>query len=102
MALHEDIMATLQNNLDALRRHKVRKIGLFGSAARKEAGSGSDLDFLVEFEEKSFDNYMDLKFFLEDLFGRKVDLVIEGTIKPALRAKILQETIYAPGLSSLS
>ena len=102
MALHEDIMATLQNNLDALRRHKVRKLGLFGSAARSEASGQSDLDFLVEFEEKSFDNYMDLKFFLEGLFGRKVDLVIEGSIKPALRAKILQEAIYAPGLSSLS
>jgi predicted nucleotidyltransferase len=102
MALHENIMATLQSNLDTLRRHKVRKLGLFGSAARSEEGGQSDLDFLVEFEEKSFDNYMDLKFFLEELFGRKVDLVIEDSIKPALRAKILKEAIYAPGLSSLS
>lgn len=69
MARQEDIMATLRDNLEALRKYKVRKLGLFGSAARGEAKSGSDLDFVVEFEEKSFDHYMDLKFFLEELFG---------------------------------
>ncbi len=49
----------------------VSRLGLFGSAARGEAGEDSDLDFLVELENKTFDAYMDLKEFLEDLFAVK-------------------------------
>ena len=73
----------------------MRRLGLFGSAARGEATDSSDLDFLVELEKKTFDNYMDLKFFLEDLFGCKVDLVMKDALKPRLREPILKETIYA-------
>lgn len=56
------------------------------------------MDFLVDFDKKTFDNYMDLKFFLEDLFGRKADLVIKDTIKHRIRHAFLHETIYALGL----
>ncbi len=55
------------------------------------------MDFLVKFENATFDNYFDLKFFLEDLFGRPVDLVFADTIKPRIRSTILKETIYAQG-----
>ena len=58
----------------------------------------SDLDFLVEFEKKSFDAYMDLKAFLETLFGCRVDLVLENAIKPRLRSTILNEALHAEGL----
>jgi hypothetical protein len=62
----------------------------------------SDLDFLVEFEKKSFDAYfdayMDLKAFLEKLFGCRVDLVLENAIKPRLRSTILNEALHAEGL----
>ncbi|AFV22937.1 nucleotidyltransferase [Methanolobus psychrophilus R15] len=44
---------------------------------------------------KTFDNYMELKFYLENIFGRKVDLVIETAIKPILREAILKEAVYA-------
>jgi len=57
-----------------------------------------DLDFLVEFQTKSFDAYMDLKDLLEQWFGRPVDLVLADALKPALRDKVLRETVYAPGL----
>ena len=50
--------------------------------ARDEASQTSDLDFLVEFQRKSFDGYMDLKEFLEQLFGRRVDLVLPETLNP--------------------
>jgi uncharacterized protein len=70
---------------------------LFGSAARGEATEGSDLDFLVELEKKTFDNYMDLIFFLEELFNCKVDLVMKENIKPRLREPILKETVYVTG-----
>ena len=58
----------------------------------------SDLDFVVEMENETFDSYMDLKEFLEDLFHCKVDLVLMDAIKPRLRPIILGETIYVQGL----
>jgi len=69
----------------------VRKIGIFGSSARGEAGPASDIDVLVELEDPTFDRYMDLKFFLEDLFGRPCDLVLEDSLKEGIRAKALGE-----------
>ena len=93
----ERILKLLQENHAAIKSYGVQRLGLFGSCARNEDRETSDLDFIVEFEKKSFDAYMDLKAFLEDLFGCRVDLVIEGNIKPRLRSRILAETIYAPG-----
>lgn len=87
-------------NMEKIRGYGVRRIGLFGSYSRGEQTETSDVDILVEFEddEKTFDNYMDLKFFLEDLFGLKVDLVMEGTIKPDLLPYILGSVKYAAGV----
>jgi len=76
-------------------RFGVRKIGVFGSAARGEAGPESDIDVLVEFEDPAFDRYMDLKFYLEDLFGRPCDLVIEESLKEGLRDSVRREVLYA-------
>lgn len=73
----------------------VRKIGIFGSAARGEAGPASDIDVLVELEDPTFDRYMDLKFFLEDLFGRPCDLVLEDSLKQGVRSQALREVLYA-------
>ncbi len=67
----EQVMETLAANREAIRRFGVRRLALFGSCARGEEAPSSDLDFLVEFDEDSFDAYMDLKFFLEELFGCK-------------------------------
>ena len=88
MLSRKTIVRSLEEQQEALRRLGVKKLELFGSFARNQARAGSDLDFLVEFENKSFDAYMDLKFFLEDLFHKPVDLVIPGTIKPGLRRDI--------------
>ena len=94
----EEILQSLNENSDIIRGFGVRKLGLFGSYARGNEKEASDIDFLVEFEKKTFDNYMDLKIFLERLFGCKVDLVIADVVKPRLRRPILEETIYAQGL----
>lgn len=94
----EEVLNTLERNREAIRRYGVRRLGLFGSCGRGEASKTSDLDFVVEFESKSFDAYMDLKAFLEGLFGCQVDLVLSDAIKPRLRERILKETRYAPGL----
>ena len=81
-------------------RYGVRRIGLFGSFVRNEARDESDLDVLVEFRdgEETFEHYMDLKFHLDDLFERQVDLVIEALIKPLLQPYILSEAVYVEGL----
>jgi hypothetical protein len=65
---------------------------------RRENTSASDFDFLVEFDQISFDAYMDLKAHLEKLFGCPVDFVLADALKARLREPILNETIHAPGL----
>ena len=94
----EQVLAKLSEERDNIRRFGVRSLGLFGSVARAENTSASDLDMLVEFEHKSFDAYMDLKAYLEDLFDCPVDLVLANALKPRLREPILNETVHAPGL----
>jgi len=93
-----DIFKILEENKDILRGFGVRKLGLFGSFARDDATPESDIDFIVKFEVKSFDAYVKLKYFLEDLFCRKVDLVTTDAIRPKLRPFIEKEVIYATGL----
>jgi predicted nucleotidyltransferase len=88
----------LPENRDAIRRFGVRRLALFGSCARGDGNESSDLDFLVDLENKTFDAYMGLKEFLEDLFHCEVDLVLENTIKPRLRPYILSEAVDVPGL----
>jgi len=79
-------------------RFSVRRIGLFGSYSQRKSRVKSDIDLLVELSEPTFDNYMDLKFFLEELFDREVDLVMADTLKRRLRSQVLSEVIYAEGL----
>lgn len=93
----ENVLAAIEAHRDEIRSFGVRRLGLFGSYVRGEEKAASDLDFVVEFEHKSFDAYMDLKFFLEGIFGVPVDLVLSDSIKPRLRSHILPETLYALG-----
>ena len=76
-------------------RFTVQRIGVFGSYARGDAGPDSDVDILVDLKEPTFDNYMDLKFYLEEILDHQVDLVIHDTIKPRLKPIIEQEVLYA-------
>ena len=78
-------------------RFHLESIGVFGSHARGEERAESDLDVLVEFMDGhvTFDNYMDLKFYLEDHFKCKIDLVIKDSIREELKDSILGEVTYA-------
>lgn len=80
-----EILRLLRDQRSALRRLGVRRLALFGSYLHGTAGPDSDVDLLVRFERPTFDAYMDTKFLLEDVLGRRVDLVTESTLKPALR-----------------
>ena len=77
-------------------RFGVREIGIFGSYVRGDATMKSDIDILVEFKEgfKTLDNYMDLKFYLEDLLEVPVDLVSKTALKPGIKSYILEEVVY--------
>lgn len=94
----EQIFRAIEDNTAHIRSFGVRHLSLFGSCARNDNAASSDLDFVVEFDRKSFDAYMGLKLFLEELFGCGVDLVLADAIKPRLRDRIMGEMIHAPGL----
>ena len=94
---------TKQQILDLLREHQstlrsfgVKRCGLFGSFVRTEQQARSDVDILVEFDpqRKSFDNFMNLAFYLDDLLGRKVDLVTTEALSPYIGPRILHEVEY--------
>ncbi|MEB3231498.1 MAG: nucleotidyltransferase family protein [Leptolyngbyaceae bacterium] len=88
------VLQTLRTQPDLFSQFKIKTLALFGSTARNEATAQSDLDFLVEFDaDPTLDLYMDLKFFLEDLFEKKVDLVTKGSLKPQITDTVLSEAI---------
>lgn len=93
MNSRDQILRLLQERWEELGRLGVRRLSLFGSAARDRSHEGSDLDFLVEFESKSFDAYMNLKDYLEGLFGCEVDLVLPSALKPRLKDRILADAV---------
>jgi hypothetical protein len=90
-----DVLETLRAHREEIRALGARRLGLFGSVARGEATAASDVDLLVDLDSRTFDRYMDLKLYLEDLLGRRVDLVLADRIKSELRDRILAETIDA-------
>ncbi len=75
-------------------RFYVSKIGLFGSFARDEQTETSDIDLLVEFSRPVGFEFLDLKDYLESVFGREVDLVTPNAIKPYMKDEILSEVQY--------
>jgi predicted nucleotidyltransferase len=92
----QEVLEKLRFHLPELReRFLVRDLMLFGSVARDEAMDSSDVDLVVEFEgTATFDRFMGLKFFLENLLGCEVDLVTRKALRPAIRASIEREAIH--------
>jgi len=97
-------MKSLESVMEILRSHKdeMRKkfgvcvLGIFGSYVRGEETDESDIDILVDFasEYRTFDNYMDVKFYLEDLLETRVDLIMKTALKPRIRPYVLEEVVY--------
>lgn len=95
--MQNKITTTFKEHLPEIKsKFKVKEIGIFGSHIKGKARKRRDIDILVEFEEgfKIFDNYMKLKFYLEDLFDCKVDLVLKSALKEELKPYILSEVVY--------
>ena len=81
-------MKLIENNIqkiiDLCKKHKVHKLFVFGSVLTSRFNDNSDVDLVVD-----FDNFFDFKYALENLFGRKVDLLEEQTIKnPYLKKNV--------------
>lgn len=89
------VLELLSANAQELHALGARWLALFGSFARDEAETESDVDLLVDLDRHTFDRYMDLKLRLEDLLGRRVDLVLVEKLKPRVRDQILREAIRA-------
>ena len=72
-----------------------RRVILFGSVARGDAGPDSDIDLLVEFSRPvGFVTFMRLEHFLSERLGARVDLVTSDSLKPVIRQDVLAEVIY--------
>ena len=90
------------NVIETLKKHEreikekygVRRIGVFGSYVRGEQGEKSDIDILVEFDKPTFDNFINLSLYLEELFGRKVDLVTIKGLSPYISPIIEKEVVW--------
>jgi len=77
-----------------LQKYGVKRASIFGSAVRDEIREDSNIDILVEIEKDiSLLDFVALKLELEDILGRKVDLVEFDTIKPKLKDRILKEQV---------
>ncbi len=86
----------LAANRAQLKRLGVEKIALYGSVARDEATQQSDVDVLVELADAflTLEGCMDFCFYLEELFGRRVDITTFRSIKPHMRDRVLADAVY--------
>lgn len=89
----EEIIQRILTQREKLASLGVANIGLFGSFARGEQTHSSDIDILIEFEPEkhTFDNFMEIAFLLEDLLGRKVEIVTPEGLSPHIGPHILKE-----------
>lgn len=90
------IFLSIQNKKSTLKKYGVKQLGLFGSYVRNEANPLSDVDFIVEFEEgkKTYTNFIELAYYLEELLGKRVELLTTQSLSPYLKSKILNEVEY--------
>lgn len=91
----DDIVSLLREHQSEIERFGVKSLALFGSVVRGEAGKTSDVDFLVEFARPvGLFEFIDLKGYLENLLGCKIDLGTPASLKPGLRERVLKEAVY--------
>jgi predicted nucleotidyltransferase len=90
----DDLRRRRDEILTAAARHGIRNVRVFGSVARGQATAASDVDFLVELEhDRSLLDLAGLLVDLEDLLGRRVDVVTIGGLKARMRDRVLTEAI---------
>jgi uncharacterized protein len=91
----EQVLMILTNHHKSLKDLDVKSLELFGSVARNEAIEDSDVDFLVEFSnEAGFFELLNLKYFLENILGCKVDLGMKNCLRKEIKESVLKDAIY--------
>ncbi len=94
MSVSNTIKSKRDEILDIAQKHGAKNIRIFGSMARGEEGTESDLDIIVEMEKgSSLLDIIAIKQDIEDLLGRKVDVVTEASISPYIRDTVLKEAV---------
>ena len=78
------IIKELEKRREKLKEKNVKKIGLFGSYLKGTQKRGSDIDFLITFDKIDSDNYFEVWFYLENIFQRKIDLIIDKSLRKEL------------------
>lgn len=93
----DEVLAILADHQDEIREMGVSTLSIFGSVARDEAGPGSDVDIMVEIDQRPFSllDLAGLQIYLEEILNCKVDLITSGAIKEKIRDRILAESIRA-------
>ncbi|QUH22686.1 nucleotidyltransferase family protein [Methanobacterium alkalithermotolerans] len=90
-----NVFRVLKNHKSEIKaKYDVKRIGIFGSYAKGLQDEESDIDVLVEFENPTFDNFMELSFYLEDLFGKSVDLLTPKSLSPYMRSSVEKEVVW--------
>ena len=90
-----DILKKLSDLKPILHRdYAVKEIGLFGSFSDDSYTDDSDIDLLVEFERPIGWKYFSLEIYLENIFGRKIDLVTKNALKEQIKDRILRQVKY--------
>ncbi len=98
----DEALTILAAHREELAAFGLRRLALFGSVARDEAGPDSDVDVLVEFEgEPTFKRYAGLYDHLEDLLRCPVDLVTASAVRPFMREGVEEDAHEVEGLSSV-
>jgi predicted nucleotidyltransferase len=87
-----DILEALRRHRPDLERLSVKTIALFGSYAKDAQTDSSDLDFVVEFFAPTYDNFASLEQFLEQLFGRRIDILTPAGVN-SIRVPQISEDI---------
>jgi predicted nucleotidyltransferase len=94
MGVQEQLKEKREEILRIATRHGARNVRVFGSVVRGEADEDSDIDFLVELERgRSLLDHAALLLELQELLGRKVDVVSDRGIKPRIRERVLREAL---------
>lgn len=88
----QQILQTLKSHQHVLKTYKVKRIGLFGSHVQGRQSNRSDLDFLVEFQEPTFENFIGLVDSLEEIFGRNVDVLTPDGVE-SIRVREIADNI---------
>ncbi len=97
MKSFEEIKKKIEDRREELKvRFKIKDIGIFGSYVRGDQDETSDVDILVDYSDEhiSLFDVVEIKYYLEELLGVKVDIVTKEALKPVIGKYILEEVVF--------